>query len=149
MHINANKSCLSCNEMAYKNTSTSQLIFAATSLWTCHVIYNTHMHVFPLQITISTRCILTWWSLYIIITLWNTSPLLLANYVTFQHNSFWRMLKTVNGKNDTWEYIRSQSNTIDGMYTFKGALNMMMFCLHLHAMCINCVFYFAAMTVNE
>jgi len=68
--------------------------------------------VFPLQVVIYTRCTmedvhgrLALWSLYSIITLLNSSPLLLP--------------KTINCKNDTCDYISSQSYKIGGIYVLR------------------------------
>ena len=105
LHI---KPCFSCTIMAYELTSTSQLIFTSTSLWKCHVIHNTRIHVhvvyscFPTAsrhfYTFTFMVILTVWMLYSIITLRYSSPLLQPNYVTFQHNRSWQMLIPVNCK---------------------------------------------------
>ena len=63
------------------------------------------------------------WSLYSIITLLNSSPLLLP--------------KTINCKNDTCDYNRSQSDKIDDICKFKGALNLMICCMFFIACAFN------------
>ena len=72
-----------------------------------------YIDVFPLQVVISTRCtledgygMLALWSLYSMLTLRNSSPLLLP--------------KTVNCKHETCDYS-SQSG---GMFKFKGGLSL-------------------------
>ena len=75
-----------------------------------------YIDVFPLQVVISTRCLmedvhgmLPLRSLYSMITLQNSSPLLLP--------------KTVNCKHDTCDYS-SQSYKIGGMFTSKGEFSL-------------------------
>ena len=114
LHINPNKLCLPCTMIAYENTSTSQLIFTAISMYQCHVIHNTRIDVYSCFPTASRLfytlhhgrrscgvCIQ-------VITLRNSSPLLLP--------------KMVYCKNDTCDYISSQPCKIGSMFSFKGGL---------------------------